>query len=219
MATEVTYTLPTDQFPLGNVFEEFPEATVKLERVIPSGGMVVPYFWVRGAKGNEIKEAFIGQEGLKTIQIIDSVDDQHLLRAEWTQEHSGILHALTETQVVLVNGIGTNEQWTFELRGDERSDIGSFHELCQELDIQPTMKEIHALTPVKSDTEEALTETQQVALELAFDRGYYKTPREVTLEELSHELDITQQAVASRLRRGINQILGETLPQLEAPNE
>jgi len=57
-----------------------------------------------------------------------------------------------------------------------------------------------------------LTDPQREALVLAYERGYFNSPREVTMEELGAELGITQQAVASRLRRGIDQILGERFP-------
>ena len=42
---------------------------------------------------------------------------------------------------------------------------------------------------------------QQQALELAVDRGYFETPREVTLDELADELDIPRSTVSYRLRR------------------
>ncbi|WP_455565422.1 helix-turn-helix domain-containing protein [Natronobacterium gregoryi] len=48
---------------------------------------------------------------------------------------------------------------------------------------------------------------------LAFDRGYFDSPRAVTMEELGDELGISQQAVASRLWRGIDQLLATTLPE------
>ena len=50
---------------------------------------------------------------------------------------------------------------------------------------------------------------------LAYERGYFNSPRDVTMTELGEELGISQQAIASRLRRGIRQILGRTLATLE----
>ena len=215
MATEATFTLPSDEFPLGCVFETYSDVTIHLERVIPAGEMVVPYFWVKGTTADGIEDVFTGQTGLKSIRQVDTVEAQHLLRAEWEPAYSGIMQALMDSAVVLIDGNGTNERWTFEIRGNDRSEIADFHHRCQEVDVQLELTALHALTPLTSDTEKALTETQQEALILAYKHGYYRTPREVTLEELAAELGITQQAVASRLRRGIDQILGETLRELE----
>ena len=50
MATEATFTIPSDQFPLGSLFEQLPGVTVELERIIPAQDVVIPYFWVRGGE-------------------------------------------------------------------------------------------------------------------------------------------------------------------------
>ena len=111
----------------------------------------------------------------------------------------------------LIGATGTHQQWTFEIRGDDRSDIAAFQDRCRELGIPITLTELHALTPVETTTEAALTDSQHEALVLACERGYFESPREVTMAELGEELGISQQAVASRLRRGIKHVLGSTL--------
>ena len=74
---------------------------------------------------------------------------------------------------------------------------------------------MHALAPVETETEAALTDTQLEALALAYERGYFEFPREVTLEALGEELGISRQAVGSRIRGGINHVLGSTLSTVE----
>ncbi len=73
------------------------------------------------------------------------------------------------------------------------------------------MTALNALTRVETATEDTLTDTQQEALILAYERGYFESPRKITMAELGEELGISQQAVASRLRRGIKHVLGRTL--------
>jgi len=119
-----------------------------------------------------------------------------------------------ETGVPLIKAVGNNEGWTFDIRGDDRRDIAAFQERCREKDISITLTKLHALTPIDSEAEAALTDTQQEALVLAYERGYFNSPREVTLEALGEELGISQQAVGSRLRKGIKHVLGSTLSAL-----
>lgn len=216
MATEATFTVPSDQFPLGTVFEQLPDVTVTLERIIPAQDVVVPYFWVRGTVVDDIEDAFTNHSGVNDIRLVDSVADEYLLRVEWALDYSGILSTLTETEIALIKAVGTNQQWTFDVRGDERSDIAAFQHRCRELDIPITVTALHALTPLETETEAALTEPQQEALVVAYQRGYFESPREVTMEEIGEELGISQQAVASRLRRGIKHILGSTIPATES---
>ena len=217
MATEATFTVPSDQFPLGTVFHRLPGVTVELERIIPAQDVVIPYFWVRGTEVDDIEAAFLDHPGVKNIHLVDSVADEYLLRIEWTLEYNGVLSTLMETQVPLIEAVGTNEQWTFDIRGDDRRDIAAFQERCRELDIPITLTQLHALTPIESEAQTALTDTQQEALVLAYERGYFNTPRDVTMADLGDELGISQQAVASRLRRGISAILGSTLADLRPP--
>ena len=211
MATEATFTVPSDQFPLGTVFTQLPNVRVELERLIPAQDVVIPYFWVRGTKVDDIESAFTDHPGVQEIRLVDSVEDEYLLRVEWALDYDDVLTILAETAVPLIGATGTDQEWTFEVRGDDRSDIADFQQRCRELDLPITLTKLHALTPVETATEAALTDTQQEALVLAYEHGYFESPREVTLADLGEELGISQQAVGSRLRGGIKHVLGSTL--------
>ena len=213
MATEATFTVAADQFPLGTIFKQLPDVTIELERIIPAQDVVIPYFWVYGTQIDHVERAFPDHPGVKSIQLVDSVEEQYLLRVEWTLGYDSILTTLTETEVPLIDAVGTDDQWTFEVRGDDHEDIGTFQQRCRELDIPITLTALHALTPLSSESEPSLTDSQQKALALAYQQGYFNTPREVTMADLGDELSITPQAVASRLRRGIETIVGITLPE------
>ncbi|WP_252699654.1 bacterio-opsin activator domain-containing protein [Natronosalvus vescus] len=214
MATEATFTVPSDEFPLGTVFNQLPNVTVTLERLIPAQDVVIPYFWVRGTEVDDIESEFTEHPGVKGMRLVDSVEDEYLLRLKWAMDYDDVLTVLAETEVPLIEATGTNQQWTFEIRGDNRSDLAAFQERCRELDIPVKLTKLCALTPVETETEAALTDTQQEALVLAYERGYFESPREVTLEVLGDELGISQQAVGSRLRGGLKNVLGSTLSAL-----
>jgi len=202
MATEATFTVPSDEFPLGTIFEKLPDATVELERIVPGTDAVIPYFWVRGSHSEDIVGAFSEHPGVKDVRLVDSVEDEYLLRAEWVPDYKDILSTLARTEIPLIKAHGTSEQWTFEIRGDDRSDISEFQRRCREQDIPIELFKLHALTPLETGTEAAITDAQQEALVLAYERGYFNSPREVTMAELGEELGISDQAVASRIRRG-----------------
>lgn len=218
MATEATFAVASSEFPLGTIFAELPEVTVELERVVPGSTAVIPYFWVRGVQSDDIEAAFSDHPGVQNLELIDSVDHEYLLRVEWDPDYEGVLSTLAETQVPLIEGVGTARGWMFEIRGDDRGDIAAFQRLCRERDIPITMTALHALTALETGTEAALTDAQEEALILAYERGYFNSPRDVTMEELGAELGISQQAVASRIRRGIRRILGSTLSAISTAN-
>ena len=107
MATEATFTVPSDEFPLGGVFNQLPGATVDLERIIPDSDVVIPYFWVRGVATDDIETAFNDHRGVRDIRFVDSVEDEYLLRVEWMADYEGILTTLAETGVPLLEATGT----------------------------------------------------------------------------------------------------------------
>lgn len=215
MATEATFTVGAKEFALGTIFESVPGVTVELERIVPGDGVVIPYFWVRGDNIDDVEAAFSDHPGVKTIRLMDEVEDEYLLRVEWNQDYVGILSTLADAQVPLISAIGTNTEWTFKIRGDNRSDLADFQRLCGERDIPVQLTALHALTPIDTTIESALTDPQNEVLVLAYERGYFTSPREVTMEELGDELGISQQAVSSRLQRGIHRLLEQTLSALE----
>ncbi|MFW6003694.1 MAG: helix-turn-helix domain-containing protein [Halanaeroarchaeum sp.] len=218
MSTVMEFRLPPAEFPLGSVFERFPETHVELERLIPHVDLVIPYFWVRGAEVEDMAAAFDAHPGLVDIVVVDQVEDQYLMKAEWERAYAGILTALAEANVVLLTGTGSKEGWRFEVRAENRDDMAEVQAFCTEHDIPIDIVSIHALLPVR-DERFGLTDTQREALVLAFERGYFDTPREASLSEIAAELDITQQSLSSRLRRGHRRLIAETLVGVDRPSD
>ncbi|MDG5775093.1 helix-turn-helix domain-containing protein [Haloarculaceae archaeon H-GB1-1] len=210
MATVMEFTSPAEEFPLGSVFENLPGVTVELERLIPHETLIIPYFWVRGVETEAIEAAFDPHPGVTDIRLIDSVEDEYLMRAEWEQEYFGVLSALAKANVAVLTGIGTKDKWRFEVRGESQEAIADFREYCQDNDIPIEITAVHAMLPIQGEGYE-LTETQCEALVLAYERGYFDSPRKVSLEEVAEELGITQQSLSSRLRRGHRRLIGATL--------
>ncbi|MHB9285854.1 helix-turn-helix domain-containing protein [Halobacteriales archaeon Cl-PHB] len=210
MATVMEFTSPAEEFPLGSVFENLPGATVELERLIPHETLIIPYFWVRGVETEDVEAAFEPHAGVTAIRSIDSVEDEYLMRAEWEQEYFGVLSALSKANVVVLSGTGTKEEWRFEVRGEDQESIAAFREYCQENDIPIEITAVHAMLPIQGEGYE-LTDIQRETLVLAYERGYFDSPRQASLEEIADELGITQQSLSSRLRRGHRRLIGATL--------
>lgn len=202
MATVAAFTVGADEFPLGTVFEDLPGVTVELERVVPTSDAVVPYFWVRNADKTDVVQSFRVHPGAGDVELVDSVGDEQLLRCTWDPAQLGMLLAIEETGVTLLSGVGNSEQWTFEVRGDDREAVARFQAYCLEHDVPITLTSVQRLTPSDRRAVDGLTDLQREALLLAYERGYFDTPRRATLEELAAELDITRQSFAARLRRG-----------------
>ena len=210
MATVMEFTSPAAEFPLGTIFENIPEVTVELERLVPHDTLIIPYFWVRGEEVEDIEAAFDSHAGVRNVRLVDSVDGEYLMRAGWDREYVGVLSGLVATNLVVLSGIGTGEGWRFEVRGESREKISEFRTYCQDNGIPINITAVHALLPVQGE-EYDLTDPQREALLAAYERGYFNSPREASLDDVAASLGITQQSLSSRLRRGHRRLIGATL--------
>jgi predicted DNA binding protein len=210
MATVMEFTSPAAEFPLGTVFENLPAVTVELERIIPHDTLIIPYFWVRGAEAADIETEFESHPGVKEVALIDSVEDEYLMRAKWDREYVGVLSALSATHLVVLWGVGTIDGWRFEVRGESREEISEFRDYCQTHEIPIDITAVHALLPVQGEGYQ-LTDAQREALVAAYEQGYFDSPRATSLEGVAGTLGITQQSLSSRLRRGLRRLVGATL--------
>ncbi len=211
MVTIAEFSVDAEAFPLGTVFTHLPDAKVELERLVPTNQALIPYFWLRGARSDSLLESFGNRPEVKRLELVDEVEDEYLLRVEWDPEAEGILRAIFETKVALLTAVGTSEEWRFELRAEDTSAISAFQSKCREFDVPVRLTSLHSVSPMHSGAEYDLTEPQREALVLAYERGFYHSPREVTLDELAAELGITGQSLGSRLRRGTHRLIGSTL--------
>ena len=210
MSTVMEFTSPAESFPLGSVFESLPGVTVELERLIPDDRLLIPYFWVRDCGPTNVEAAFADHAGIHEVTLVDSVAGECLMRAEWDQSYEGVLDAILRSDLVLLSGVGTRDGWTFRVRGESREAVRAFRSHCTETDMPLDITAVHALLPVQDESYN-LTEPQREALVLAHEQGYFDSPPETTLAEVASVLDITQQSLSSRLRRGQRRLIGATL--------
>lgn len=214
MAIEASFTVPRDDFPMGVVFEKLSGATVELDRVVPTASAVVPYFWIRAddaLDADGLAARLTDAAGISDAVVVDEVDEQLFVRIDWNLDHESVLTAVVDTEVTLLSGVGTAGRWTFEVRASEQRELSAFQTYCRDRDIPIELTQLHALSRLDGDREYDLTEGQREALELAYSRGYFDSPREATQDDLAAELGISRQAVSSRLQRGMRRILANTL--------
>lgn len=211
MAIEASFTVDQPEFPLSAVFEELPDASIELDRVVPTKDAIVPYFWIYSENIDELTIDMENDEGVEKFKVVDELEEQMLVRIDWNLEYESILTGIVNTDVTLLSGLGNKENWTFEVRSNNQKGISKFQSYCIEKDIPIELTQLHALSPLKSDREYDLTEGQRSALVLAYSRGYFDSPRNATQDDLADELEISRQAVSSRLQRGLRRLVASTL--------
>lgn len=205
--TVARFTLPVDQFPLGAVLERWPDGRVELDRVVPSAGTTMPYFWVYDVDVQAVPPLLERRPQFDAVTVTDDMGDHGLLRAEWSADSLDVLHSILESDVTMLSAAGTDDGWVFELRASSRDAIAGFMERCRDLDVPASMTRVRDISRPSSGPVQALTDEQREAMLLAFSAGYYEEPRRTDLSSLAERVGISRQAFASRLRRGYRNLV------------
>lgn len=210
MSIIVQMGVPTREVTLGDVLVDFPTVRVDLVEFVPTREALMPYVRVQCEALDELTDRVRADERVAALSTLEREDGVGLYRIRWQSVPEGFPSACLHSDVCITDGWGTADRFRFTLRFHDQAALTAFHERCREESIPFCVDQLYEQR-LSVDDEEPLTEPQAEALRLAYRRGYFDIPRDVTLDELSDELEISRQALSYRLRRGISAFVGGVL--------
>ncbi|WP_435102244.1 helix-turn-helix domain-containing protein [Halarchaeum sp. P4] len=210
MSVIAEFSVPAEAFILGRALRQAPELSVELEKMIPTRGAAIPYFWVVGEDHVAFDDVLANAPEIATFDVVDRLNGRRLYRVEWEPAADAFVQAIVEHDAVLQEAGGDAETWTFQIRFPDSEELSSFHTDCQESDVDVTVERIYHPVDVVTDTG-GLTDAQRELIEHAFEAGYFEVPRKVTLAELADDLGISDQSANERMRRGLQTLVARTL--------
>lgn len=211
MTTVIEFTMDAAAFPLGVVFERLPDARITLERVVPTHDDLVPYLWIQAADPASVEQSLLSAPEVESVGFVDAVDEKYLLRVRWADDGSDLLALLATMDVTLLSGCGTVEGWVFSIRAADHETVSAFQNRCTDLSVPITVTAVQTLSSTESVGGWGLTEPQREALECAYEHGYFDEPRRTSLEELAAKLNISRQALSTRLRRAYRRLAEQVI--------
>lgn len=218
MSVILEFNIDAEDFRLGQVLSGPPDMEFELERIVPTGNMVMPFLWVTGDAHPAFEEHVQNNSAVEELLLLDKLDHQGLYRIEWRESPTDLIDAIAKAEGSILQARGADE-WTFRVRFNDRDRLSQFHKYVNEQGVPLQIDRIYALSEVTDRGHRFdLTADQHEALRLALQQGYFATPREVTLNELAEELGITRQALSNRIRRG-NEIVLRTALLSSVTNE
>jgi len=209
MSIVAEFSLPPRAIPGGETLESLPEATIELERLVPMGDAALPFFWVVDADPQRFRERFQAEEGVAAVEILTEVESGALFRAEWASE-AVVVQGMSDLRVTILDATGTADGWTFQVRGGSRDHLGAFRQLLTDQGVDVEIGRIYGFAELLGD-DRLLTPEQRRTLLLAYQRGYFDEPRQVTQAELGDHFGISGRAVSNRLRRGTRNLVTSSL--------
>lgn len=211
MSVIVEFSIAGEDFQLGQVLSGPPEMQLELERVVPTGNMVMPFVWASGPDHGVFQTNVRENPLVKELLVLDTIGESGLYRIEWRDTPMDLVEGIALSNAVVLQARG-NGKWVFRLRFTDHDKLSLFHNYVIEHNIPLHIDRTYTLTEeIDQGYRFDLSPEQREALVLALQRGYFETPSVVSLDELADELNITRQALSNRIRRGNEKVLRKTL--------
>lgn len=207
MSTIGEFRLSADDAGLSVAFDRAPDARVELDGSISRS---LPDLWVTNVDRTAIERAFDADPSVETYEYIVDVGDRLLYDLSFDDRTESVFDELLGGGGSLLEMSGERGWWRIEMRFRNREDLCRTHDLLAASGVNADVLRVTGVSESSPDRT-GLTEEQREALAAAFQRGYFEIPRDISMEELARELDISHQALSERLRRGYERLVDEKL--------
>ncbi|MDQ2050152.1 helix-turn-helix domain-containing protein [Natronolimnohabitans sp. A-GB9] len=218
MVLTAEITVSTDTFALGSLFDAFPNAVVEFEPVIPlqsNGETNSPLVWVNGVEPERVLPVLRETDDVEAVQRLATVDEDVLLKLEWGDDLDGIVQPLLDTGGRILTARGTANHWKFTLLFDSHVSLSEFNMIVTNNGIPVTLRKLSSSTVQREsgdgEPERSIPPNHRETLLLAYQNGYYDTPRECQLADLASKEEVSDSALSKRLRRATASLIERTL--------
>ncbi|WP_158059686.1 helix-turn-helix domain-containing protein [Halorussus halophilus] len=218
MSILAEFSVPAEKFLLGTALKTVPEVGIEVERVVADEREITPYFWAVGTNFEAFEAAMETDSTVDSIGTLEEHDDKRFYRASWNDNNSGISFAISETEATILTAQGTADGWELRALFPEEESLSKFHDFCATYGLEFDLSRLYESRNPEAVGKYDVTEKQHEALTVAAESQYFSVPRGVTLEELANDLDISPNALSTRLRRGHNNLIENTLLHKTAKN-
>lgn len=160
------------------------------------------FFWIEAPDFTDVEAALEEDHTVGTFTPIVTQTQRRIYHIEYSEEAMLLTPAITDLGGLTLESKSSANGWilTIELLG--RDDLYELKAFAIENEMQFDILELRQTTATTDPLQYGLTEPQIEALASAYTSGYYDETRQISLEELGAQLDISQTAVSGRLRRG-----------------
>jgi hypothetical protein len=191
---ELTVTLPPAVW-IGELSREFPDATFRVLSAVPRGEEGFGLVEIRTADPGAVLAAMRGKGALTAMETIRRDDDGAVVQFETTEPL--LLAPVQASGVPLSLPVDIEDgRARLELTAS-RDRIAALGERLDEFGLAYSLDRLYESVEAASP----LTPTQRDLLLAALERGYYDTPRDITLSALADEVGMANSTVSEILHR------------------
>jgi len=208
------YTL--DQPVLRQSLKRVPDLEIKCENSYASSYVRIQMMVLVETNDNEAFDAAVDED--PTVDgpvVLTETIDRRLYRFDLvdTGATASIMPVLTEVGGVQQSLTATNEGWLNRTQFPNREAFERVYQFCRDHEIGFKFNRIYERSELLGPSTPALTDAQLETLIEAVDSGYLDIPRKSSLDELGQRLGISESAASERFRRGVKNLIQQTVSQ------
>lgn len=158
-----------------------------------------------------LEAALVEDPTVEEYDLVGWTDDKGIYYIEHTDRTKLISTVVTEVNGFLVHTETRSGGWIVRLLLPDRAALNAVWEYANEVGMQLDIIEIHANGEMTAGVSYGLTDEQETALRLAYERGYFSEPRDISLAEVAEEMGLSSTAMSGRLRRGMRNLVAATI--------
>ena len=199
------------EFALESALAAAPDVTLEADRTAAhSTSFVMPCFWATDGDLDVFEEALAADPTVEEVVTSESFDGERFYHVQWTDEVNEHVDTIIDHEGAILDARVLGRDWLLQIRFASRDQFETFRERVAEESGAYDLLDISA-TAGPHQKEGGPTAAQRDALVAAVDSGYYDIPRAATVEDVAADLDVSDQAVSERLRRGVKNLVTSVL--------
>lgn len=198
---------------LATALEHAPDVTVELDtQMAAEAGSPVLVFWAFGGDFAALEAGLDDDRTVNAATCIEDLDGKRLYRVQVDDgELLGLYSVYQRLGAAPMAATGTAEGWQRRVRFPDRDAVIEMREFCADNGVDFRLHRLYAPGETDLVDEFGLSPRQRRALITAEREGYFDVPRRISLDELGAELDISGQSASERVRRGVSELVTNTL--------
>jgi hypothetical protein len=201
--------VPADAFPLGRILRAYPTVEIELERLVPTRQAIIPLFWVASESETPVEATLSTDPLVEGIHKLTRTSGRSLYAVDWSPDVDGLIGLFVDLDIHVMAADGTADAWEFRLQFRNRARLSAFRRSCQEQGINLELLQLY--NPMMPKEGGVLSSAEHDVLAVAYENGYFNTPREITQRELADLVGISENAVSKQLRTAIKLVVEEKL--------
>jgi len=197
---------------LAHVIETLPDTDVRVLQEVSTDPEHDQYFFVAETDDPDaFGAAAAADHTVADFRRVSAYEDQLVYGIEFTAEAVLLASRVTAEGGFSLEAYTHDGGWIERWQLPDREALRSIWEFARDEAFTLDIRELYRIEDGDTIGAETLTDEQHRTLSVAYASGYFDEPREVTLEELAADLDISPTAASGRLRRGTKKLIESSL--------